>query len=267
MIGIGAHSKNHGSGTPDEVLGFIHKLDYEYVDVTSDTFSVERAVENPKAAAEESRALLEKYELNPSEYLPGPVKIDGKSYMPSMLESAMLNKACSYFDKVCSYAKKAGFTSIKGGAGDTLPELGYEKIRERTIKVLPRLVQVALDNGLAYNIEPSQHSEMFNTPQKALSMAEAVPGLTFTLDMLHYVSKGFSTDECLRLLLKYTNHVHARQSAHGYGKCPYEFGEVDYDMMIKRMRGMRWSGVLAIEWWVSEARENERGRPRRSYAI
>lgn len=251
MIGIGDHTSNHGTGTPDEVLSFIHKLEYEYVDVASDVFPVYDVVHSHEEAVKTSRSLLEKYELKPAEYLPGALIVDGNKYSPVELDDAMLDKACVYFDKICAFAKKVGFTSIKAISGDILPELGFDHSVDRTIKSMTKLAKVAVDNGVAYNVEPSKHSEMFNTPQKANFMAQSIPNLTYTLDLLHYQEPGFSTDECLSLLLKYTHHVHARQTATGWGKCPFEFGEIDYDLMVKRMRGKSWSGIITIEWWAS----------------
>ena len=255
MIGIAAHCRNHGDGTPDEVLSFIHKLEYRYIDIDSGIFPCEDAVASPAKAIERSKALLEKYELIPSEYLPGGLVIDSKSYRPVELSGESLDKACLYFDKICSYAKKVGFTSVKGVSGDYFNDIGFERSVERTVTSMTKLAQVAVDNGLAYNVEPSKHSRMFDTPQKAYDMARMIKNLTYTLDLLHYQESGYTTNECLSLLLEYTNHVHARQTATGWDKCPFEFGEIDYDMMIKRMRGMRWSGVITIEWWLSETQK------------
>jgi len=248
MIWIADHTRNHDTTTPDEMLHFIHKLDYEYVDVRADVFPAADAIISPKKAVEVSRGLLEKYNLTPSEYLPGALQVDGISYRPLELTGNKLDKACSYFDKICVYAKKVGFTCIRGGTGEMCDELGYEKSLELTTTSLTKIAQVAIDNGLAFNLKPSKHSRLLDTPQKAHDMAKNVPNLTYTLDLLHYVEPGFTTDECLRLLLQFTNHVNARQTAVGWGKCPIEYNEIDYDMMIRRMRGQHWSGVIAIEW-------------------
>lgn len=249
MIRLGCHSKNFGPDTPENTLSFIQKLGFEYVSIDPDTIKHAEAVANPEKTAQHTKDLLEKFGLQAVEYIMGGLRADGKGYSAAELSASTEDAVFNDFDKVCKYAKLAGFSSVMGSAGEVVKDLGYERTVENTARTFQKLVQISKDNGVVFNVEPGQRS-ILNSPQKALDMVQRVSGLTYTLDILHFQVHGYPTEESLKLL-PYTSHMHARQAATGWNKCPVEFGEIDYDLVVKRLRGMFWDGVITMEFWLT----------------
>ncbi|MFD0681249.1 MULTISPECIES: sugar phosphate isomerase/epimerase family protein [unclassified Paenibacillus] len=254
MIGFSCHSRNYGPGTPDEIFGFIKKLGFEFIDVDSvGTIRQADVIENPESMASFVKQLSEKYEITLAEYFLGNVGVDGEKIETSQPDVRKRNNMYVNFDKICKYARLAGFRSIMGSAGTLIEEQGFERSFDNAALTLGKMVQIASEHGISFHVEPSRNS-LLNIPSKAVEMAKAVPGLKYTLDFLHFQVNGHSQNESMKLL-EYTGHMHARQAAVGWPKCPFEHGEIDFDTIIKRLRGLRWDGIIAMEYWNGPAEE------------
>lgn len=254
MIGLSCHSRNYGGSTPDEIFEFIKKLGYEFIDVDSvGTIRQVDVLDNYEKQAELVKHLSEKYELKLAEYFLGGVMVDGRKIEPGDPDLNKRNQMYESFHKICSFARLAGFRSIMGSAGVAHKEAGFEHSFESAAAALDKMITIASEHGVAFHVEPSRHS-LLNTPSRALEMAKAVKGLKYTLDFLHYQIHGFDQKESMKLL-DFTGHMHARQAAVGWPKCPFEYGEIDYDAIIKRLRGLQWNGVIAMEFWNGPAEE------------
>jgi sugar phosphate isomerase/epimerase len=248
MIGLSCHSRNYGAGTPDEIFAFIQKLGYEFIDVDSvGTIRQVDVLDNPKKAARFTKELSEKYGLKLAEYFLGAVAVDGASVDNSQLDIVRRDRMYENFTRICSYAQLAGFRSIMGAAGMLNKQIGFARSFETAADTLSQLVVIAADHGISFHVEPSRAS-LLSVPSKALEMAQAVEGLKYTLDFLHFQVNGYGLDQTIDLL-KYTGHMHARQAAVGWAKCPFEHGEIDFDKIMKRLRGLRWEGIIAMEFW------------------
>ncbi|MCR8635326.1 sugar phosphate isomerase/epimerase family protein [Paenibacillus radicis (ex Xue et al. 2023)] len=254
MIGLSCHSRNYGPGTQDETFSFIKKLGFEYIDVDGvETIKQADVLENPDKQAQIAKELSQKYNIKLAEYFMGNMQLNGQSYSPSELEVHQRDSLYGNFDKICRFASQSGFSSIVGSAGLLRKDMGYERSFEYAAEVLRKMVSIAADHGVQFHVEPSMHS-LLKLPAKALEMAQQVQGLKFTLDFLHFQAKGIDQEESMQLL-EYMGHMHARQSAVGWAKCPYEFGEIDYDRIMKRLRGLKWKGIIAMEFSNGPAEE------------
>ncbi|SFK97919.1 Sugar phosphate isomerase/epimerase [Paenibacillus sp. 1_12] len=248
MIGLSCHSRNYGAGTPDEIFAFIKKLGYAYIDVDSvGTIKQSDVLSNPKRQALLVRELSVKYDLKLAEYFLGTVTVDGVSVDNSQPDTLIRGKMLDNFARICTYAQLAGFRSIMGSAGTLNQELGFERSFENAADTLRQMVVIAAEHGISFHVEPSRAS-LLNVPTQAMEMAQIVEGLKYTLDFLHFQINGYDQEETMSLL-KYTGHMHARQAAVGWPKCPFEHGEIDFDIIIKRLRGLRWQGIIAMEFW------------------
>lgn len=250
MVRISCHSRNYGPDTPERTLWLIKKLGFDFVTLDASTVPPQWALENVQNAAEKCRRLLSDNELAPVEYVlsdlsDGQQTVSATSYDPSRIEPVL-----SYFRTVCAFAGKSGFQSVMLVAGDEQPALGYEGSFDKAAQLFARLAAAAQENGVQLCVEPGQRS-ILNSPDRALRMIQAVPGLCYTLDPLQWQVHGYDTQQALRLL-PYTHHLHARQAATGWNKCPLEYGEIDYALILKRMRGARWDGVITMEFWLTE---------------
>ncbi|MCU6791159.1 sugar phosphate isomerase/epimerase [Paenibacillus sp. WQ 127069] len=248
MIGLSCHSRNYGPGTPDEIFSFIKRLGYEYIDVDSvGTIRQGDVIENPKKQAQLVQELTAKYDLKLAEYFLGTVAVDGISVNNSQPDTVLRGKMLDNFARICAYAQMAGFRSIMGSAGALHKEVGYERSFDNAANTLRQMVAIAAEHSISFHVEPSRAS-LLNVPSQAMLMAQTVEGLKYTLDFLHFQVNGYDQKETMELL-NYTGHMHARQAAVGWPKCPFEHGEIDFDAIIKRLRGLRWQGIIAMEFW------------------
>ncbi|WP_186445868.1 sugar phosphate isomerase/epimerase family protein [Paenibacillus cremeus] len=256
MIKLSCHSRNYGPGTPDEIFSFIRKLGFEYIDVDSvGTIKQDDVLEAPDKLAQFTKELADKHQLKLAEFFMGGVLVDGQGIGPSVPDPQLRERMLANFNSICRFAGQAGFRSIMGSAGSLQQELGFDGSFEYTAQTLERMVSIAAEHGVAFHVEPSRTS-LLNTPSMALKMAQSVQGLKYTLDFLHFQINGVDQEETMQLLA-HTGHMHARQAAVGWPKCPFEHGEIDYDRIVKRLRGLRWDGIIAMEFWNGPEQEAE----------
>jgi sugar phosphate isomerase/epimerase len=248
MIWLSCHSENFGFHGREDTFAFISRLGFRYIDVAARSFMPQpEIVAAPESGAEIIRNLSETYELKPDELFLGPLELNGVNIDPSAGDAAYDPEAYRRFEVICRYARMAGFNSVMGAPGTENAVLGYEHSFANASAVLAKLVVIAADKGLAYHVEPSRNS-LLNTPEKALRMIEAAPGLKYTLDFLHYQVSATPLRESMRLI-PHAGHMHARQAAAGIGKCDYERGEIDYDAIVRQLCATEWSGGIAMEFW------------------
>lgn len=253
MISIGCHSLNFGPKRLPEALRQIHELGFRRVDVAvtggggKAQVNPLAAMENPRAEAAEMRSLCEKYALELDEMFMCHVPVDGVGVQPNDPDEQVRARMLNGFERLCRYASAAGFKSIMGVPGVVQNALGVEGSMERSIVALRRMVRIAADYGLAYRVEPHRGS-IIDTPEAAVQLVRDVPGLTFTLDFLHFVAYGIPQERVMPLL-DYAGHLHARQARDGWPKCPVELGTIDYGAIIGRLRELEWSGTITLEFW------------------
>lgn len=248
MIHLSCHSENFGVKPPDDTFSFIKQLGFSHIDVAPRSMLPQQQImDAPEEKAEWTRQLAEKHGLILSELFLGPVQASGKNISPSEPEAFNHPQMLRNFERICVFAAKAGFESIMGAAGNEIKEIGWDRSFDNAARTLEKMCEIAKQAGIAMHVEPSRLS-LLNTPAAALEMVRRVPLLRYTLDFLHYQVNGVKQEESMRLL-PYAGHMHARQAATNWGKCPVEFGEIDYDIILKRLRGLNWNGAIAMEYW------------------
>jgi len=251
LIKISCHSRNYGFDTPDNTLWFIKKLGFDFVTLDASTFPPEKIYSDPAQAAKDCRALLERHALAPVEYVLSDLFDGEKTCSATDFNPEKEAEILRYFDLVCAFCAKAGFASVMLVAGDVQKQFSWQENFDKAAALFRKLKSIADQSGVVLNVEPGQRS-IINSPDKALALIDAVPGLSYTLDPLQWQVHGYDSAQAMRLL-PYSRHMHARQAAAGWNKCPLEFGEIDYDLIIRRMRGARWDGTITMEFWLTDA--------------
>ncbi len=169
--------------------------------------------------------------------------------IPPAAPQAQTDEFFRSFDRICSFAEKAGFQSIMGSAGKNDLYLGFSMTFERTARTLQKQSEIAQNHGLAFHVEPSRQS-LLHSVSAALDMVQAAPGLRYTLDFLHYHVQCIPLSESLKLI-PYAGHLHARQARAHTGKCDFSLGDLDYSAIISQLKLQNWSGDIAMEFWCS----------------
>lgn len=153
------------------------------------------------------------------------------------------------FVEFCRVANCPGITLLPGVVWDDLgPERSFELSRE----ALTELVEVGRGAGLRVSVEPHLES-VVEQPERALELAEAVPGLQFTLDYSHFVANGVSPER-VHPLIPYAGHFHARQAAPGRLQTSREEGTLDFGDIVRRLAEADYSGRLCVEYTWQEWR-------------
>ena len=109
-----------------------------------------------------------------------------------------------------------------------------------------RIVELIEDTDLRLSFEPHIDS-VAATPEKALAMLEAVPGLSLTLDWAQFVAQGIISRE-IEPLLQHTAHVQIRQAGRGRLQTPYHEGAVDIRQVVSMLLRNDYRGAISIEY-------------------
>lgn len=249
MIRYSCHSDNFAPSSCQEAFSLISALGFDCIDVASRTLIPQSAIlEDPVNRALSLSCLSRRYHLPLSELFLSSVEIDGKPVTAVSKKSGSpgFDRA---FDAICVFAEKAGFQSIMGACGPPDPNLGYEKSFDHIACTLKRQVAIASSHGLSFHVEPYRQSLLHTVPA-CLDMVQAVPGLKYTLDFLHFQIQGIPQEKSMKLI-PYAGHIHARQAKTGSGKCDFSEGEIDYESIVAELKRQDWSGDIAMEFWCS----------------
>lgn len=109
-----------------------------------------------------------------------------------------------------------------------------------------RIVEVIEDTDLRISFEPHLDS-VAPTPEKALRLLEAVPGLSLTLDWAQFTAQGAISGE-IEPLLQHTAHVQLRQAARGRLQAPYHEGIIDLGQVVELLVANDYRGAISIEY-------------------
>ncbi|MHC5541244.1 sugar phosphate isomerase/epimerase family protein, partial [Singulisphaera rosea] len=94
-------------------------------------------------------------------------------------------------------------------------------------------------------------------PSSALRLAEAVPGLTLTLDYTHFTLNGVP-DTAIEPLLPHASHVHVRGARPGRLQASFKENVIDYRRLFDRMGETGYHGWVGIEYvWIDWQNCNE----------
>ncbi|MBK8047585.1 MAG: hypothetical protein IPK16_10960 [Anaerolineales bacterium] len=110
--------------------------------------------------------------------------------------------------------------------------------------------------GLVLGVEPHVGS-ITSSPEAALALIGAVPGLTLTLDYTHFTRLGLA-DVAIEPLLAHASHFHVRGACKGRLQAPFKENTIDYDRVLTQMAATGYAGWLGIEYvWIDWERCNE----------
>ncbi len=240
MIEFSCHTWGFNDLTLPEALGSIARMGFRYVDIGSGTnLNALRAAANPSKAAAEINGDLKTFNLNISDlYLMLP--------RISLADEEKRQKELDLFTSLLPFAtalETPGITLSPGlvHAADTDPDA-----EDRTIAALRQMVQQAKEAGLRVSIEPHLDS-MATTPDTALKLVGAVPGLEITLDWAHMICQGFAAGDILTLM-PHTRHVQVRQAARNKLQTSTDKGKLDPAQIMRDLEMAGYKGVVCVEY-------------------
>jgi sugar phosphate isomerase/epimerase len=220
-----------------DIAGFYQrgKCSFEPQDVAAD----------PQKQADILNPLLEKHNLSVTDFFP-------QFGLAPSLHSLNDPDAAVREENMRLVRGAAQFCKLIGAPGMTiLPGVDHTS---RTLadnlaisaEYLRRAVAIAGEYGVEVRFEPHMGA-VADTPELALGLVNAVPGLKVTLDLAHFALQYIPVERALALV-PYTGHVHVRQAKMGKLQVAYEEGTLDFPDLIARLRAVGYQGALTVEY-------------------
>lgn len=260
MIRWSCHNDNFGKIPAADAFRFIKMLDYDAVDVSvRGAAPFEEIYRDPEGFGAQIRGLADETGLGLSELFAGTLSVDGRPVVPTSPEAPDCDALYREFDKVFRFCRSAGLASIMTSVGNAQPDEDFEASFARAGQVLEKLSLQAAGYGLKLHVEPTRTS-ILQDPGKAETFMQLAPHLGYTLDLLHYQINGIGAEQVIKLL-PYSGHLHIRQAKRDVGKCAYEEGEIDYQVLAREIVRTGWQGDIASEFWCDEAMTRRGLRP------
>ncbi len=239
----------------EQAIRLIAMLEFRYVDLGAHLdgthLQPDRIEADPRGEAERMRRALDDAGLVASFVFPtfGHGFRDRPVNAPDPATRAANRRRFATLVEFATGVGARGFTLLPGVVWEELgPDRSFELAREG----LAELVALGREAGLAVTVEPHLES-VVEEPERALALAEAVPGLGFTLDYSHFLAAGLPPER-VHPLLRRTAHFHARQAAPGRLQAPHDEGTLDFADLVRRLRDAGYDGHLCVEYTWQEWR-------------
>jgi sugar phosphate isomerase/epimerase len=116
----------------------------------------------------------------------------------------------------------------------------------RAADELGRRAEQARGEGLRFSVEPHVGS-VAETPEVALELLDAAPGLEVTLDYSHFVRQGLP-EEAADVLAPHARHVHVRGASRDRIQTSIRDNTIDLERMVGALDRVRYDGYLALEY-------------------
>ena len=239
----------------EQAIRLIAMLDFPYVDLGAHLggthLQPDRIEADPRGEAERVRRALDDAGLAASYVFPtfGHGFRDRPVNAPDPETRAANRRRFAALIEFATGVGAGGFTLLPGVVWEELgPDRSFELAREG----LTELVALGRGAGLAVTVEPHLES-VVEEPERAMALAEAVPGLGFTLDYSHFLAAGMPPER-VHPLLPRTGHFHARQAAPGRLQASHDEGTLDFADIVRRLHDAGYGGYLCVEYTWQEWR-------------
>lgn len=241
MIEFSCHTWAFTDLTLPEALGTIARMGFRYVDIGSGTtLNISRAAEHPKHAAAEILEDLRAFNLKLSDFYLLLPRI-------SLQDDERREKDLTLFKALLPFALALGTPGITLSAGLFQAD---DTAQARTIAALQHMHQQAQAVGLALSVEPHLDS-MAATPEQALALVAAVPGLKLTLDWAQMACQGIRHAD-IQPLLPHVRHIHLRQAAKNRLQTAFERGTINLQQVMSDLWRAEYRGVVCVEYMMTQ---------------
>ena len=114
---------------------------------------------------------------------------------------------------------------------------------------LTRRVEAAAAYDIEVRVEASVNSNT-PTPEMALELVDAVPGLKLTIDYCHFVYQDIPESD-VHPLLEHAAHFQCRGAAPGRMQVNFQENTIDYRGVLERLLALRYDAYFSIEYvWI-----------------
>lgn len=178
---------------------------------------------------------------------------DFKAVALNSADAEVRRRLGSAFERTVAFALAAGCRHIT-----ILPGFPFEDADSfaRCVETLAARVGKASEAGLKVGVEAHLGS-IVPTPEDALRLLEAVPGLTLTLDCSHFERQGVAWER-IAPLVPFASHVHARGANAGELQCPMDANTTDFETLLTALDEAGYDGFVDTEYTYSPWQNSDR---------
>lgn len=243
MMQLACHAWAYNHLPLDEALGTIARLGFQAVDIGNGPHvNLDEAIHEPQQTAHHIRLLLDDFHLQITDlYLMLP-HINAP-------DADRREQEMTRFEKLIPFVAELGTPGITVLPGVVLED-GPDHALARVIPALQRMVDAVEDTDFRLSVETHIKSAISN-PKRALLLLEAVPGLSLTLDIAHFVAQGI-TWEAIRELFEYTAHIQVRQAAPRNLQSRFDDGVLNLKQLVEDLAAADYHGALSVEYLPSK---------------
>lgn len=160
------------------------------------------------------------------------------------------NRVRNMFEQFTEYACAAGCRHITCLPGAWFAGEEYDVSFARAVEELYWRAALAAQMDLVLGVE-AHIGSIADTPQKALRLIQATPGLTLTLDYSHFKVMGIPDSE-VHPLVEHASHFHLRGASKGRLQTAMAENAIDYKAVFKQMKKTGYHDYIGIEYTWTE---------------
>ncbi len=153
------------------------------------------------------------------------------------------------FLDMLDFARRIGAPGMTMNGGVPIEGQSTADSLKLSAQELTRRVEAAAAHDIEVRVEASVNSNT-PTPEMAMELVEAVPGLKLTIDYCHFVYQDISESE-VHPLLEHAAHFQCRGAAPGRMQVNFQENTIDYRDILQRLMAQGYDAYFSIEYvWI-----------------
>ena len=153
------------------------------------------------------------------------------------------------FLDMLDFARRIGAPGMTMNGGVPIEGQSTSDSLKLSAQELARRVEAAAAHDIEVRVEASVNSNT-PTPEMALELVDAVPGLKLTIDYCHFVYQGIGESE-VHPLLEHAAHFQCRGAAPGRMQVNFQENTIDYRDILERLMAQGYDAYFSIEYvWI-----------------
>ena len=153
------------------------------------------------------------------------------------------------FLDILEFSRRIGAPGMTMNGGIPLEGQSTSDSMRLSASELTRRVEAAAEHDIEVRVEASVNSNT-PTPEMALELVDAVPGLKLTLDYCHFVYQDIPESD-VHPLLEHAAHFQCRGAAPGRMQVNFQENAIDYRGVLERLMALGYDAYFSIEYvWI-----------------
>ena len=168
---------------------------------------------------------------------------------PNHPDRAQRDGGFEAFCDILEFARRLGAPGMTMNGGIPLEGQSTSDSMRLSASELTRRVEAAAEHDIEVRVEASVNSNT-PTPEMALELVDAVPGLKLTIDYCHFVYQDIPESD-VHPLLEHAAHFQCRGAAPGRMQVNFQENTIDYRGVLERLMALGYDAYFSIEYvWI-----------------